>query len=69
MLEGKTVIKFGAHWCPPCVKLGPVLEMMAEKYKTFTFVDIDVDEQFAEELGEKFGISSIPDVLLFDNGK
>ena len=43
--------------------------MMAEKYKTFTFVDIDVDEQFAEELGEKFGISSIPDVLLFDNGK
>ena len=30
MTEGKSVIKFGAHWCPPCVKLGPVLAKIAE---------------------------------------
>ena len=41
--SGKVVLKFGAEWCPPCKKIAPILESMADKQNEWTYVAVDVD--------------------------
>lgn len=66
--SGTVMVKFGAEWCRPCKVLSPVLESLAEdadgKFKVF---DVDIDEEV--ELTQKFGIRSVPTVLVFKAGK
>jgi len=58
------VVDFWAEWCPPCKKLGPVLEKMAEDYKDkVLFCKVNVDEN--PILGNTFKIDVIPTVILF----
>ena len=61
----KVVVDFYANWCGPCRMLRPVLEEIAKDNK-IKFVSIDVDN--IEELGTKYGIISIPCLILFQNG-
>lgn len=69
LLKGdKTVFcDFWATWCGPCRMLAPVFEEISETYADkAVFVKIDVDEE--SEAAEKYGISSIPNILALKGG-
>lgn len=62
------VVDFWATWCGPCQMLGPVLAEVAEELEGKIKVGkVNVDEQVELALG--FKISSIPALLLFENGE
>ena len=60
------LVDFWAAWCGPCRMLAPVLEEMAGE-ADFKIVKVDVDAEPA--LATRFGIESIPTLLLFRNGQ
>ena len=62
------LVDFWATGCGPCMMLGPVVAEIAEERKDVIKVGkVNVDEE--PELAAKFGITSIPAVLLFKNGE
>lgn len=66
--ELPVVCDFWATWCGPCRMLAPVFEDVSDKLEgKAVFVKIDTDEN--EEAAMKYGITSIPNVILFKNGK
>lgn len=69
MEEKKTlVVDFWATWCGPCRMLAPVMEKLSEEFEgQAEFVKIDVDEN--EDAAVKYGITSIPNIIIFKNGK
>ena len=64
MIEVK---KFSASWCGPCKMLAPIMEGIKPKFKNVNFVNIDVDQQF--EVASKYGIRSVPTVVIEKNGQ
>lgn len=67
--EGRLMmVDFWAEWCGPCQMLGPVIESLAEKYEGKAVVGkVNTDEE--QELAMGFGITGIPTVIFFKNGK
>ena len=63
---GPCILDFSATWCGPCQRMSPILHKEAEKYK-FTLVIIDVDKN--QQLSQEYGISGIPHVYLYIDGK
>ena len=62
------LLDFWAEWCPPCKLLSPVIDELSETYKgKIKIAKVDVDA--AGELAQKFNITSIPTLLLFNNGE
>jgi|SRR5574344_1919858 thioredoxin 1 len=61
--KGKILVDFYADWCGPCKMLAPVLEQL----QTIEVLKVNVDE--FEDLASKYGIMSIPSLILFENGK
>ena len=65
--NGVVLVDFWATWCGPCKMLAPVIEQLANQYDGKAAVaKVDVDEQSA--LAQRFGIQSIPTVIVFKNG-
>lgn len=62
------VIDFWATWCGPCIKLGPVVEELAEKFAGQVEVGkLNIDEN--DEIASQFRVRNIPTVLFFKDGE
>ena len=62
------LLDFWATWCGPCRMIAPFVEQIAEEYEGKVKVGkVNVDEE--SELAVKFGIMSIPTIMVFKNGK
>ncbi len=65
--EVPVLVDFNATWCPPCQALHPILEELAEEGGDFKIVTVDIDDQ--DELAEKYEVSSIPCLVVFEKGE
>lgn len=62
------LVDFWASWCSPCQAIAPIVEELAEEYKgKLNFAKLNVDE--APSIPSRYGIHSIPTLLLFKDGK
>ena len=64
LIQERVLVDFYANWCGPCKMLGPVLEKVSDEIKV---LKVNVDEN--QDLARKYGVMSIPCIILFDNGK
>ena len=61
------VVDFWAPWCGPCRAIAPALEELAGETERVEFVKLDIDEN--PEAAARFGVLSIPTVILFEGGE
>ena len=65
--DKNVLVDFWASWCGPCKMLAPTIEAIAEEYDSFKVGKVNVDDE--PDLAEAYGISSIPTLILFKDGK
>ena len=64
---GKVLVDCYADWCGPCRMLSPVVDKVSEEVNDYRFYKLNMDE--ADEIAEDFEISSIPTLLVFNDGE
>ncbi len=65
--QEKVLLDFWATWCGPCKMIAPYVEQVAQEREDITVGKIDVDRD--PELAIRFGITSIPTLLVMENGQ
>lgn len=65
--EKKVLLDFWATWCGPCKMIAPIVEEIAEENEHIILAKVDVDQE--PELAIRYGIASIPTLLVFENGE
>ncbi len=65
--EDKVLVDFYATWCGPCKLISPIIEEISKENKNLKVIKIDVD--MFPELSRKYGIMSIPTLIVFSKGK
>lgn len=61
------LVDFWASWCGPCRMLSPIVDEISEERTDIKVGKVNVDEQ--EALAMRFGIMSIPTLIVFKNGE
>lgn len=61
------LLDFWAPWCGPCRRVGPILDEIAQERADIKVGKVNVDEQ--PELVGRFGVMSIPTLVVMKNGK
>src|ERR687886_1448229 len=62
------LVDFWAEWCGPCHAVSPVLDRIAdERADELRLVKVNIDEE--PELAQRYGVASIPTMILFRNGE
>lgn len=64
--EEKVLVDFYADWCGPCRMLSPILDEVVEE-ENIKLVKVNVDNN--EDIAKRYGVMSIPTIILFKDGK
>ena len=59
------LVDFWADWCPPCHAVALVLERIAEE-RNLKLAKVNYDEE--QELADRYGVQSLPNIILFEDG-
>jgi thioredoxin 1 len=65
--EKPVIVDFWAEWCGPCHAVAPVLDKIVEERPEYKLVKVNIDEE--QELAQRYGIASIPTMILFKGGE
>ncbi len=66
--ETPVIVDFWAEWCGPCHAVAPVLDKIADERKDeLKVVKLNIDEE--QEIAMRYGIVSIPTIVLFKDGE
>lgn len=61
------VLDFFANWCNPCKRLDPYLKELENKYPSYEFKKIDIEDEKNKDLVEIYGISALPTIIILEN--
>lgn len=64
---GKVLVDFWASWCGPCQMLSPIIDEISQLFPDLKIVKVDIDSQ--SDLANQYQVTSIPQVIIFENGK
>ena len=65
--DKKVLVDFNADWCGPCRMLRPILDEVSSELDSIEIVSVNIDEE--ESLAEEYAVSSIPCLVVLENGK
>ena len=60
------IVDFWAEWCGPCHAVAPVLDRIADDH-SLKIVKVNIDQE--QVLAQRYGVASIPMMILFENGE
>ena len=65
--EGTVLVDFWASWCGPCRMIAPAVEKISEEHPDVKVCKVNIDDE--QELAIKYGVISIPTLMVVKNGE